>query len=357
MASFKELRDSLSSEDIERILGTYDVLPHYDGIKYIIFPTCCHNLSGGSPKLYYYKDSHMFRCYTECNENFDIFDLLIKMEALRGNKIGKVQAIEKTGLKITSKDKDELANEAILGDINHLYEINGTEICDVENMELEVLPNGFLDERYTFSIEGLKTWIDEGISLNTMLRYRVTYDPLENCIIVPQFDADGGVVGVRGRYLDEDAVAKYKPVVYNGKLLNHPKNKTLYGYAQNKDAIALTKSVVIFEGEKSVMKLDTIMDKKNISVAVCGQSISREQIQLLLNLHVANVIIAFDADYKTIQETQEKYEVYKRIASPLLTYFNVSLIMDFDHKLGYKDSPIDKGIEIFNELMRERIYL
>ena len=40
-----------------------------------------------------------------------------------------------------------------------------------------------------------------------------------------------------------------------------------------------------------------------------------------------------------------------------MTYFNVSLIMDFEHKLGYKDSPIDKGIDVFNALMKERVYL
>ena len=34
----------------------------------------------------------------------DIFDLIIKMEELRGRRIGKVQAIKKTGLKINSRD-------------------------------------------------------------------------------------------------------------------------------------------------------------------------------------------------------------------------------------------------------------
>ena len=33
MSSFKELRDSLEPDDIIRILGTYDVIPHYIGLK------------------------------------------------------------------------------------------------------------------------------------------------------------------------------------------------------------------------------------------------------------------------------------------------------------------------------------
>lgn len=357
MASFRELREQLEPEKIIEILKDYDVTPHYVGAKYIIFPTCCHNLTGGSPKLYYYKNTHMFKCFTDCNALFDIFDLIIKMEELRGRRIGKVQAIKKTGLKINSKDEDELADEAILNDISKLYELNYTEICDINNLDLEPIDPSFLDNRFTFDIEALKTWRNEGISLNTMLYYKITYDPIDNCIIVPQFDADGHVVGVRGRYLDEGVEAKYKPIVYNGKLLSHPKNKTLYGFSHNKEAIHMTKTCILFEGEKSVLKADTIYDGKNIAVAVCGQTISREQIQLLLSIGVSNVILAFDADYRTDKEINEKFAAYKKIASPLKTYFNVSIIIDAKQRLGYKDSPIDKGVEIFNELMRERIYI
>lgn len=249
MASFRELREQLTPDDIIRILKDYDVNPHYIGAKYIIFPTCCHNLVGGSPKLYYYKNTHMFKCFTDCNALFDIFDLIIKMEDLRGNKVGKIKAIQKTGLKLTSHDEDDLANEAIMNDISHLYELNYTEICDINNLDLKPIDSNFLDERFTFDISGLKPWIDEGISLNTMVYYKITYDPIDNCIIVPQFDADGNVVGVRGRYMDEEVEAKYKPIIYNGELLSHPKNKTLYGFYHNKDAIRMTKTCILFEGK------------------------------------------------------------------------------------------------------------
>lgn len=358
MSSFKELRDKLSPEDIKRILATYNVQPYYEGPTYIIYPTVCHNLSdnNNSYKLYYYKNNHMFKCYTHCGI-FDIFELIIKLEEQLGHKIGKIQAIQKTGLQINSRDVQDLAEEAILKDYSFLYEANNTEIPDLNNLGLQPIDASFLDERFTFDINGLKTWMDEGISLNTMVHYKITYDPIDNCIIVPQFDQNGAIVGVRGRYLNPDAPAKYKPIIYNGQLLNHPKNKTLYGFYQNKEAISMTKTAIIFEGEKSVLKLDTYYDKKNISVAVCGQTISAEQIQLLLDAKVTNIVVAFDADYITDKETQAKFLEYKKICKPLMTYFNVSLVMDFNHKLGYKDSPIDKGIDIFNELMKDRIYL
>ena len=77
-----------------------------------------------------------------------------------------------------------------------------------------------------------------------MFYYRITYDPINNCIIIPQYDEDGAIVGVRGRFLDEDAVDKYKPITYNGVLLNCPTNSTLYGYYQN---LFTSKQQEIFE--------------------------------------------------------------------------------------------------------------
>ena len=251
---------------------------------------------------------------------------------------------------------NEIANDSIANDLTRLIYINNAG-GNVEEKEMLPIQTDFLDDRYTFDTAALRCWTEEGISINTMFYYRITYDPINNCIIIPQYDEDGAIVGVRGRFLDEDAVDKYKPITYNGVLLNCPTNSTLYGYYQNKRALNITKTCVIFEGEKSVLKMDSIYDKNNISVAVYGQKISRKHIKLLIDAGVSNVVLAFDADYKTIQEAQQKFEEYKRIAKPLTTYFTVSIIMDFKGRLDYKDAPIDKGEKIFNELMKERIYI
>lgn len=357
MANFKDLRDSLTPENIIDILRSYDVEAVYVRDSYIIFPTCCHNLIGGSPKLYYYCNTHLFHCFTECNASFDIFDLIIQMEKLRGREIGKIEAIKKTGLEVPEYEFDSLAEESLLGDLSHLAEINQTSIYDTDNSQLEVLDIGFLDTRFSFDVAALKVWVKENISLNTMLKYRITYDPIENCIIIPQFDDKGRVVGVRGRFLGEEAKDKYRPIMFNGKLLAHPLSKTLYGFYQNQSAIAQTKTAIIFESEKSVLKMDTVYDRNNISVATCGQNITREQIQLLINSGVSNVVLAFDADYRNYKEFSEVYDKYKRICGPLSTYFNVTMVMDdnMDNRLlGYKDSPIDQGPDIFNQLMRNR---
>ena len=56
---FKELREQLTDEQIKDILGQFNVEPVMEDESSITFPTCCHNLEGGSPKLIYYKNTKM----------------------------------------------------------------------------------------------------------------------------------------------------------------------------------------------------------------------------------------------------------------------------------------------------------
>jgi len=47
----------------------------------------------------------------------------------------------------------------------------------------------------------------------------------------------------------------------------------------------------------------------------------------------------------------------RRVLQPLLPYFNVYVIFDYDHMTGYKDSPTDCGRKIFEDLWHKRIYI
>ena len=84
MSRIKDLRMQLSEEDIKNILARYGVFTHTETDVALIFPTACHNHEGGSPKLYYYKEDKIFRCYTECGSMFDIFDMITKLTKIRG---------------------------------------------------------------------------------------------------------------------------------------------------------------------------------------------------------------------------------------------------------------------------------
>ena len=106
------------------------------------------------------------------------------------------------------------------------------------------------------------------------------------------------------------------------------------------------------------MQLDSILKDDNIGVALSSSSLSLVQVELLKQLNVEEVIIALDKEfmeYGTEEEKRYAVKVRKGVINKLLPYFNVSVMWDRDGLLGYKDSPTDKGAEVFYNLFRNRI--
>ena len=61
----------------------------------------------------------------------------------------------------------------------------------------------------------------------------------------------------------------------------------------------------MFEGEKSCILYPSYFGIENdISVACCGSNLSNYQVQLLLNLGVDEIIIAFDKQFKEIRDDE-----------------------------------------------------
>ena len=349
--NFKELREKLSAEDIKRILAQHGIQPIKETEKYIIYPTVCHNITGGSPKLYYYIDTQLFKCYTQCEGLFDIFELLMKIYSLNGNDINIFKAIELCGLShytFTNEYKDSIAKDTT----EYFYNLLHTKNKDTQLPAVEI----DIPYRFNFDMKALKIWQQEGISYNTMLKYGIRFDPINNCIVIPNYDIEGKLISIRGRYFEGDA--KYKPIIYNGQVLSHPSSLSLYGLHIVKDEVKRQKKVIIFEGEKSVLKMNTLYGKNNIAVATLGKNISNQQIKLLTKLGVQEVILAYDADYQTYDEMDKKRKEYIRLAKPLSTFFNVCILMDMDlNLLHYKDSPIDQGKDVFEKIFKNRLYI
>ena len=86
MENIKEWSENIKNElTIEQV---YDLLMSYGGdpvIKggLIISRTICHG--GYSHKLYYYENTKLFKCYTDCLDSFDIYEL-IKSSVISSSK-------------------------------------------------------------------------------------------------------------------------------------------------------------------------------------------------------------------------------------------------------------------------------
>ena len=73
----RELINQITTDDIIKIMGSLGVDVVRETSDFLIFPTICHN--GSSNKLYYYKESKTFHCFTNCG-NMSIFDITMKIK-------------------------------------------------------------------------------------------------------------------------------------------------------------------------------------------------------------------------------------------------------------------------------------
>lgn len=355
MSSIKDLRMKLSSEEIKSILAKMNATPVRENDREIVYPTVCHNLNGGSPKLYYYKNEKIFKCYTECDSQFDIFDLIVKMKTLRGEEVSLSQAIKITGVEEESKYDPEIYKEVeYLNKLNKESTLNNYLFGhEKEEPEERILSANILNE-YPYDSNGVRSWLDEGISEKAMKKFQIGYDKTHNAITIPNFDNKGNLIGIRGRFLNPK-MPKYMAIKRGDDFLNHATGKHLYGLYENKDYIKKSGVVILFEGEKSVLKMEDYFHGHNISLATTGKKITLDHLMLLLELEVKEVILAYDKDYKTQEEKKKQIEKFKKILSVIDPYFNTSMIIDHNNKLKLKDSPIDQGKEIFEELLKDRV--
>lgn len=345
-----ELKASLTDAQIIELMKKLGAPDYKEDVRSLQFPTICHNVNvnEASFKLYYYKDTKLFHCYTECGDSFNVFELLIRYYRARG--------IEKSFYDVFSMVANDFQDST-----------EGFEFFSYQRQEkkqkrkLIALPPYDENVLNAFSKTYPAEWLQEGITKSTMDKFNIRYSISQNKIIIPHYDIEGNLVGIRGRALnpEEAAEGKYKPVYIEGKLYNHPLSLNLYGLNLTKDAINQTNTVVLFESEKSVMLMDSYFDLNN-SVAVCGSNFNKNQLLLLLhNCKIENIIIAFDKEYEKVATTKSRkyFDKLRAIGQKYKQYCTFYYIADMEGLLREKDSPIDRGPEIFSHLLSKKILI
>lgn len=349
-----ELKRKLEPSEIIGILKSLiPNLPFQETNSFLIFPTICHNLNveSASMKLYYYYNTNLFFCYTECNDSFDIYELVKKILILRNlpsdfNEVFNIICRETDKVFYDFKTPRTDIYESFLSK----YDKKNQKVdFTIYNKKLI---NFF--EPYFYS-----GWIKEGISIESMIKYNIRYSISREQVIIPHYDIDGNLIGIRGRNLNEINIlnGKYIPVKIEKNFCSHPLSYNLYGINFNKEAIKRTKTVFIFEGEKSVLLCDTWYKDNNVSVATCGNKLNKFQINLLLKLGVQNVVLCYDRMDKDKKSNSEYFNKLKEICKKYNNYMNFSFIYDRNCVLDYKASPVDSGQKIFEQLLSERVVI
>ena len=97
----------------------------------------------------------------------------------------------------------------------------------------------------------------------------------------------------------------------------------------------------------------------DISVATCGFNLLSYQVELLISCGAKEIIIAFDKQFQE-QGDEEWEKLVKKlynIHDKYGSYVQISYLFDKQNLLDYKDSPIDKGKDIFLQLFKERVII
>ena len=112
----------------------------------------------------------------------------------------------------------------------------------------------------------------------------------------------------------------------------------------------------LFEAPKSVLQCESIL-RNNTAVAMFGMNLHKQQIVLLLELGVTKFNICLDKQYESMYNNDE-FDRYKKIINDFITklspYGEVNVVYDTEGLLDYKDSPSDKGKDVFVKLYKQR---
>jgi hypothetical protein len=362
------LKSKLTDKNIIQIINSLGGEIREDNEEYMIFTSITYDIDANNhkAKLYCYKSNYMFVEYHISMDTFDIFELIKERQKLLGNKYNFIDCMKFVcniiGLDYKSNTQQTInTNDFINSNLKRFTSKSNKIEMQIFN---DVILNKFEDVYH-------QSWVDDGISIETMKKYNIKYYDFGNQIIIPCYNQYNQLIGIRARNLDPNAGAKYIPYKDldwrngNNGWYKFNVGSTFYGLNYNVQAIQKTKKVIICESEKAVLQGDTFFGNNNIILGMYGSAMTRTKRDILLEIGVDEVIIAIDFDYEEESySNQEEYEpltdweiyekkVYK-IADMFKGWCKVSVIIDYEPK-HKKDCVTDYGKKEFIKLYKDRL--
>lgn len=343
MINYEEICENLKDEDVFHLLEQLGAQP-IDKEGYILCKTICHNEDAeeASRKLYYYKDSHLFYCYTECGAQ-NIFKFLKNYYETRGIVYDWYRDILQVVLNcsvsaFTAPDayksrKDDYTARKLR-----------KKLPTYSSSILEVFTKYYPIE-----------WLRDSISQEAMDKYNILYSISQNKIIIPHYDVDGDLVGIRGRALNAEDIetwGKYMPVQIEGKWYSHPLSLNLYGLNWNRENIKKSGIAFICESEKACLQAESY-SFPNCTVASCGSNLNKYQIDLLVRYCAPReIVVCYDNEEV---EGDKYFNKLYNMCKKYTNYCKMSFVYDRNGLTKLKDSPTDNGEEIFIKLVERRV--
>lgn len=346
--NYEEIISNLDVQSVINLMQKLGADRYDERDDYVIFPTICHNVdaSEASMKLYYYKKNKMFVCYTECGAQ-SIFKFLKNYYESRQIEYDWYQDIYLAVYDCSSfrlKDGFELAKYKSLRD-RYGYQKREKELPEYSSNVLDCFVKIHPEE-----------WLKDNINSQAMDTFNISYSISQNKIIIPHYDVNDRLIGIRGRALDDweiQNVGKYAPIRVEQTWYKHPLSMNLYGLNITKNNIKKYGICYLVESEKSVMQMESF-NIPNCSAAVCGSNFNKYQLNILMkNCCPSEIVLCFDKEEKPGEDKyfNKLYEICKKYNQ----YCNFSFIYDRENLLDLKDSPTDKGEQVFLDLLKRRV--
>ena len=305
-----------------------DFVRHYGSTYFAV----CPFHEEDTPSLAVNTEKNLFHCFG-CGVGGSIFTWIQLTEHLSFE-----EAVKKVA-ELTDSDLNDYVESESLNFYKTLNKINkphklvsyDREILDIEK-----------DYRERYVDEPPQEWLDEGISAEVMKKYEIRIDNSSNRIVYPVRDASFQMIGVKGR----TRFKNYKALGIM-KYMNYVAIKGIdyfTGAMQADEYIKESGEIIIFEGIKSVMKVDQWGFHNAVSAET--SKLNENQIELLIKMQVKDVVIAFDKDVQ-MKKIVECVKLLKK-------FVNVWVVYDKWNLLEEKDSPPDQGEEVFKYLYENR---
>lgn len=352
----KLLKKNLTLAHHKQIMQALNIPAFSENKEQIIYFTGDRNKDAlkGSPKLYFYKDSQIYFGYTS-SRSYDIISLVQTRLSLLKQPCSFLDACQFI-IDTTNINPDSISRIKKDG---HVYDWSnlerfirvrkyGNQLSEYNRNIIDTLPQLYP-----------QAWIDEGISEETMDKYQIRYYERCNQTVIPCFDDEARLVGVRVRNWDKDRVeqAKYMPLVtLDGQCYKFNTNQVFYGINYNKPEIERTGKVIIVESEKAVMKLDTYMGRHNIALGMYGSNLGIQRRNQLLKMGVNTVSYVVDNDF--IGQDDEFFEQWREKIRHFIKLWDgfcrVEIVWDNLGLLGPKENATDRTKEVWEQLWENR---
>lgn len=296
-----------------------------------VYAAHCPRHEDKTPSLMITPSKNLFYCHS-CHVGGNIINWLMTFEHLSFN-----DAVDKTAM-LAGIEIDHLKT---CESLSYFKQIKRSQMRPIKfATDRQILPWSYYEQ---FADEIPQEWVDEGIHEEILKRYEIRIDKKSNRIVYPVYDKDGNFIGVKGR----TRFKNYKDLQIK-KYLNYQRIQTtdyLMAMKQNGEEIKNSKSVIIFEGLKSVMHVAGWGYNNCLSSET--SDINDAQAVILISMGIRDLTIAFDKDVGLGH--------IREVTRLLRKYMNVYAVYDKWGLLQEKDSPCDQGEDVWRTLYDRRI--